>query len=357
MNIFFHTEPLSNGHHVRGIGSYTRALMRALELQRDVSIIDQTRTPPDVLVVDVIHYPYFDLFQHTLMVHDEIPTVVTIHDVIPLRFPNHFPAGIRGTIYKWIQTRKLAHVAAVLTDSESSKHDVMKYLHVPGYKIHVVRLGVSHGFTKRPSDKKAHERLEKRYQIQGRYMLYVGDVNWNKNIPGLLHAFARIKSNRHSGISDLQLVMVGSAFVTPGVREVKHIHALIGRLGLRDHVRMPGFVHEADLAALYHGAFVYVQPSYYEGFGLPVVEAMASGVPVVSTNGGSLSELSEGIAELVHPDPDGIYAGILSVASYSPSHRRSVIHQGIEFSKQFSWKQTAIDTLAVYKQVAHVITP
>lgn len=119
---------------------------------------------------------------------------------------------------------------------------------------------------------------------------------------------------------------------------------------------MPGFVPDADLATLYHGAHVYVQPSHYEGFGLPVIEAMASGVPVVSTNGGSLSELAGGVAELVHPDPESLYEGMLSAIHYSPSHRKQVVQQGFEFAKQFTWKKTALDTHEVYKKVAHVIT-
>lgn len=356
MNIFFHTEPLTTDHNVRGIGSYTKSLIQSLRRQQDISLIEAGTSIPDVLVVDVIHYPFFDLFNRTLLVHDEIPTVVTVHDVIPLKFPRHFPPGIRGTINRWFQTRAVQRVAAVITDSECSKRDIMKLLGVPGYKVHVVALGVRTAFTKKRFDKKADDALRKRYEIDGRYVLYVGDVNWNKNIHGLLHAFSLLVSNRHSGASDVKLVLAGSTFQSTTVPEARHIKSRIHSWGIKKQVIMPGFVPDADLATLYHGAHVYVQPSHYEGFGLPVIEAMASGVPVVSTNGGSLSELASGIAELVHPDPESLYEGMLSAIHYSPSHRKQVVQQGFEFAKQFTWKKTALDTREVYKKVAHVIT-
>ena len=143
MKVVIDISPLQTGHKTRGIGIYTRELSQGLRKVDKINSYILTTRPHQVKQVSLIHYPYFDLFFHTLPIQKRTRTVVTIHDVIPLIFPLWFKPGLRGRFHLFLQKLALKKVDAVITDSHNSKTDIVKYLKVPADKIHVVHLAVS----------------------------------------------------------------------------------------------------------------------------------------------------------------------------------------------------------------------
>jgi len=338
MKVSLDISRLQVGHCYRGSGVYAEQLWQAFQKMQSkdftVRLIKQGKIAKDV---DLIHYPYFDLFFLTLPMRNSKPVIVTIHDVIPLVFPEHFPRGLRGDLKLCFQKRALQNAAAVITDSKSSKKDIVKYLDVPEKKIHVVYLAPNKEFRQLP----ARDR-----QLPKNFLLYVGDVNWNKNIIGLIKAFSQLK------IKDLYLVLVGSSFQNQSLSETQDIVRLIEELNLGKRVKILGRVAKKDLVAIYNLAKVYVQPSFYEGFGLPVLEAMACGTPVVTANTSSLLEISGNAAVFVNPDNiDSIAKGISKLLNYNNTYYCSQVKKGLEWVKRFSWKKTAQETINVYEQM------
>ncbi len=341
IRVFIDATSLKSGHAVRGVGAYTRNLLDALKEQKEIELVDKIKN------CDVVHYPYFDLFFLTLPLSKPKPTVVTIHDVIPLIYPEQYSPGIRGLIKYQIQKFSLKGVAAVITDSETSKKDIFRFLDISANKIHVVHLASGKEFIKL-DDRAWILDFRKKYNLPEKFALYVGDVNYNKNIPGILKAFSSIV-NHQSLI--IKLVLVGDAFKNTELPEVKEIFQLIKRVNLEDKVIMPGFVPTEDLVYFYNLATVYCQPSFYEGFGLPVLEAMACGCPVVAAKTQSIVEIVQNSALFVNPkDPRNIADGLTTVIN-NLNLRKSLIKRGFERAKEFSWRKTATQTIEAYRKV------
>lgn len=342
MKVGVDISPLKAGHSVRGIGTYTRYLTEEFkkgEWGIDFEFFDDSASPPPA---DVIHRPYFDLFFHTLKIPKNTPCVVTIHDVIPLVFPHYFPIGLRGFFNLFLQKRSLKNVAAVICDSQSSKRDIIDKLSFPADKVHAVHLAPAPIFHDKDYSTKELVSVAKKYHLPPEFVLYVGDINWNKNLKNLLEAVK---------ISRVNLVMVGQAVCDPNVGEAQQINLLVKKLGLGDKVTKTGYVSESELAAIYHLAQLTLQPSYYEGFGLPVLESMACGTPVVASQAGSLAEIA-GPAVFCDPaDPQDIASKIKSVINLSPKARTNLVKKSQEHARKFSWRQTAEQTIKVYKSL------
>ncbi|MFZ5366037.1 MAG: glycosyltransferase family 4 protein [Patescibacteria group bacterium] len=347
--------PLETGHAVRGVGAYTKSLVEAfgkLKIKNEKLKIDafNFKTQNSKLKTqnyDLIHYPHFDLFFLTLPWRKPIKTIVTIHDVIPLVFPKHYPSGIRGKIKFLIQKSSLKSASAVITDSQNSKRDIVEYLGFPEEKIYVVSLAPSGVFKPEKSTSLLH-RIKVKYKLPEEFILYVGDVNWNKNIPGLLRAFYKLKTPSQK----LKLVFVGKAFLDESLPEVCEILQLIKVLKLEDRVIRLGWIPEEDLVKIYNLAQVYCQPSFYEGFGLPVLEAMACGCPVVASKTSSLPEICGEGALMVNPNKTEKMVEALERAIVNTKARDALIRKGFEQVKKFSWEKTAKETMDVYKKVA-----
>lgn len=315
-------------HRKRGIGIY------ALKLAQTLPHIDRehhyrlAQTASDLQGVDLIHVPFFDLFFLTLPLGKKTKRVVTVHDVIPLVFPDQFRPGLRGKVKFQIQKTALKKTDAIITDSQNSKKDIIHYLGMPEDKIHVVYLGV---------DKQFHPlNIEKQS-----FVLYVGDVNANKNLPALLEAFGSL------GRRDLKLILAGRVW-GQSIPEVASLKKLVDRLRISSQVE---YVPKPNLKRLYNQARLYVQPSLYEGFGLPVLEAMACGTPVVATHVASLPEICGQAAMIVEPTPSGLARGIQNVLNRSPKERETYRTRGLVQAARFSWEQTARETVKVYNQV------
>lgn len=342
MNILIDTRPLQNESAVRGIGRYTRELVRSLTSLKTTHRF-VTKIEPGMRV-DLVHYPYFDFFFPTLPILKPHPTIVTIHDVIPLIFAKHYPRGIRGNIKLLYQRLSLMNVAAVITDSQCSKRDIHQYLHVAHEKITAIPLAASQDI-KRPPVTYIREVLKK-YALPNEYLLYVGDIGYNKNLPFLLSV---LKS-----MPNVHFVMVGRQVNNTAISEGKQIDSVIAQFGLENRVLRLNTIdtsNNLELCALYAGAKAYIQPSLYEGFGLPVLEAMQCKTPVISSVGGSLPEVCGKAAIYFHPrEEQECRAAIEKVWQLSKSERTSLIEVGVQQAESFSWERTAKETLTVYEK-------
>lgn len=332
------------GHKLRGTGTYTDELYKALKKENevDVSLMDFNSVISDV---DIIHYPYFDPFFLTLPLINKKPTVVTVHDSIPLIFPEHFPKGFRGWI-KWsIQRFSLTRINTIITDSNTSKADIVKFTGIREDKIQVVYLGVSSAFRVR-KDKKFSINLKKKYFLNDDIILYVGDVNYNKNIINLLKAFSEIIKS----YPNYQLVLIGNGFINDS-KQLSEIISVISTYSLNGKVIRLGNIDLEDLAGLYNFATLYIQPSYAEGFGLPVLEAMSCGCPVIVSNVSSLPEIVSDAGLFINPDSvKSMVEGLISMIT-NEDLRKNFIDKGLIRAKFFSWKKCAEKTVKVYRKV------
>lgn len=345
MNIAIDISPLQTGHKVRGVGFYLQHLKDALVRfcpEHEYYFFTKQEEIPEKS--DLIHYPYFDPFFLTLPFFQKKKTVVTVHDLTPLVFPKHFPAGIRGTFNWQLQRLALQRAAAVITDSHCSKQDVIKIAGLQREKVYTVHLAAGEEFKKIENGKLKIESLRKKYNLPEKFVLYVGDVTWNKNLPRLVAAVQQ---------TDVPLVMTGKALIEKEFDRTNPWNAdrvKLEKLINDKRIIKLGFVPTEDIVALYNSATVFTFPSLYEGFGLPVLESMACGTPVVTTHEGSLNEVAGDAAYIVDAyDVTNIGHGISEVFK-SKKLQETLSKKGLTQAKKFSWKKTAEETVAVYLQ-------
>lgn len=345
VRVLIDTSPLETGHSARGIGMYTRQLIHNLQQRQDCQVL-LSSDHPNSSEFDLVHYPYFDLFFPTLPLWKSKPTVVTIHDLIPLQFPKHYPVGMRGR-WQWLrQQLSLRSVAAVITDSQASAGDIESILPFTHHKLHVTYLAGNPEISHQPQEEVAAVR--KKYQVPTNYILYVGDINYNKNLPQLIKSLKYLPQK-------LKLVCVGTQFFPHPIPEWQAIEAQIALSDVADRVVFISQLASSantDLAALYSGAQVYVQPSLYEGFGLPVLEAMQAQVPVVSTHNSSLIEVgADKVLFATDNSAAALAAAVEKVLSWDEKYRTSWTKRALAYSQTFSWQKTAQETVDVYRSL------
>jgi len=333
----------------RGVDVYATSLYNVLASthSRDKSFL--SRGKPGNQPVDVIHYTFFDPFFLTLWSKKrKAKYVVTVHDLIPLKFPLHFPVGLRGKLKWFLQKRALLGSSAIITDSTRSKDDIASITGFPQVKIFVVPLAAGHTTV----NEKMVRTVRSEYALPDRYILYVGDINWNKNVPGLIKAFGSLQSKQ------THLVLVGKAFESSkNTPEYAAIHQAIADVGARrdspvsNNIHMLGFVPSHHLPAIYRGAILYVQPSWYEGFGFPILEAMEQGTPVASASTGSLPEVGGDFAHYFDPGKDGDMAATLKDLLGNKAKREKYIEDGKKWARSFSWEKVVAETHAVYEKI------
>lgn len=346
MKVAIDVSPLQTGHKVRGVGFYLENLKNSLVkyfpennyifFQRGEKLADN---------IDLVHFPYFEPFFLALPIYKKYKTVVTVHDLTPIVFPGAFPRGIKGEVKWQMQKFSLKKANAVITDSNSSKNDVIKFTGIPSAKIHVVFLAASENF-KPLNETLLLRRIRVRYGLPEKFVLYVGDVTPNKNLPRLLAAVVE---------ADVPLVMVGKSLVSenydknnPWNNDLNRINELAREN--KNIIRL-GFVSNEELVGLYNLATVFAMPSLYEGFGLPVLEAMACGCPVITSKEGSLEEVAgDGAFYVDAYDVKSIKTGIEKVFNDN-NLRKELSEKGLKNARRFSWKKTAENTLKVYEEV------
>ena len=268
--------------------------------------------------------------------------VVTIHDLVPLFFPKSVPK--KHLLFFRIFMKRVAHTAdLIVTDSEHSKHDIIRHLRVPEEKIRVIYLGYDPP-QKQDHDPQRAQALLRTFGITKPYLLFVGAIEPKKNLERLVEAFQMLRAKYARG-NELQLVLAGGeSWLAAG------LHRKVRELQLERQVIFTGFVPDEDLAVLYKKAETFVFPSIYEGFGLPVLEAMSCGTPVVTSNVSSLPEIAGDAGMLVDPyHPKSICEGILRVLE-DRSKREEMIRFGDRQAQRFSWRKSAEKTWQVYEE-------
>lgn len=353
MKIGINNYPLNSAHKNRGIGYYTENLIKNLKKDNSLEILEFQKLS-ELPKVDLIHYPWFDFYFHSLPIRKPYPTVVTIHDVIPLIYPDHYPAGLRGKINFFLQKISLNNCEFIITDSEVSKRDIINYLKIKADKIVSIPLAISSNFGLLSDTQLL--RVKRKYKLPDEFLLYVGDVNWVKNIPFLIEGFRQLLED--SVFRNLYLILVGGVFLKrvenidhPELESLKKVNRLIQQSNLENFILRPGNLGEEDLVAFQNLATIYVQPSYYEGFGLPVLQSLACGTPVVASHVGSLPEVAGNAAIYFDPNDFKQFISILKDILVNKSLQDKLIKLGFKQAAKFSWEKTSMQTSNIYKQV------
>jgi len=358
--------------HDFGIGTYIRNLLRQLaRIDQNTEYILLCREPdlgiaaqlgpnfrgvvepsPNYSLREQIHVPWVlmrekpDLFHaphYVLPPLTPCRAVVTIHDCIHLRFPQYLPSRLgygyaRGQM--WAATHRAARV---ITVSEASKRDILRYFRVPESRIDVIYNAIDDRFWQQP-DAGEIARVRERYRLDDPFVLYAGNIKPHKNLERLIEAFHLLR--QHAAMKDVQLLIIGdeiSKYAT--LRRAVHRHKL------HKHVRFFGFVSDQTLAALYRLANVFVFPSLYEGFGLPPLEAMASGTPVITSNVSSLPEVVGDAALMIDPyEPEAIADAMQRVLS-DAALRADLSRRGLARAREFSWERSIARVREIYEEV------
>lgn len=346
MKVAIDTSPLSSGHAVRGIGFYTKLLVEALQKRHDGNeyLLIQEKSQLQTLEPDLIHYPYFDLFFPTAPQRNTVPVVVTLHDVTPLVLPKLFPKGMRGWLRLQSQLQKLHKLDAVITDSHASKTDIEKYCGVPTEKIHTVYLACDPSY-KPETDTNKLAVIKQKYNLPEKYIMKVGDINKHKNFPILFQALSQLP--------DIHLVLPGKALAqdAPLINELQEINQLIEHYKLHSRVHRLGFVPTEDMNGLYSLARCTIQNSLYEGFGLPALESMTCGTPVIAGNTGSQPEVVNDAGILINPyNGDETIKAIEHMFELTDQEFNTLKQQSLQRAQDFSVEKMATETVAVYER-------
>ena len=269
--------------------------------------------------------------------------VITLHDIIPYKMPETVGPSYLKIFLKQIP-QIIPQCDGIITVSNFSKEDIMREFNFPGEKIFVTHLAPEEIY--RPYDKKISKLLIKDiYNIEGNFILYIGGFSPRKNIVGLMEAFSKLVLKHKK---DLKLVIAGKKGISYELYKKK-----TEELGISDKVLFPGFIAIDHLPFLYSASELFVYPSFYEGFGLPPVEAMACGVPVIASNTTSIPEILGDNAILINPDAkEDLFEAMWKVLEDKPL-REKLITKGFIRSSELSWKSTAQATLKAYSKIAN----
>lgn len=290
--------------------------------------------------IDLYHIP-----QNGIGLNDNlnIPQIITLHDIIPLKLPNTVSDNYLKTFHEQIP-KILKNINGIITVSEYSKEDISRTLGFPENKIFVTPLAAEKQY--KPLDKCYCKKfLIDNYNIYDDYILYVGGFSPRKNILGLIEAFnlsvPKLKPTT-------KLVIIGRK--GPSYNNYK---SRAEELGIDSRVIFTDFIPISHMPIFYNAALMLVYPSFYEGFGLPPIEAMASGTSVVSSSLTSLPEVVGDCSVLVNPsDSYSISEGILKIA-LNHDFRSNLIREGIIHSSKFNWKNTAFETISAYQSFSN----
>ena len=354
-----------------GIGTYVRNLIRQLieldgeneyllltgpagrevltDLPPNFNLVSQRSPVYSIRELFTISWDLFrrkvDLYHAT---HYVVPmmmpckTVVTIHDIIHLLYPEFLPNRFAFYYAHHMIRRSLSRGDRILTVSNNTRSDLMRYFGIGGGKIDVVYNGIDDAFREPLTDEDL-TRWKRNLGLEKPYLLFVGNPKPHKNLDNVVKAYARALE-----LHDLphSLVCVGDrSGVDSKVRQ------RASQLGIEDRVLLLGHVAQEALPAIYQGATLFLYPTLYEGFGLPVVEAMASGVPVITSNTSALEEIANGYAELVNPlDVEKMAQSIVRCVR-DREYREDLAERGRARSEEFVWRHAAEQTLAIYQRV------
>ena len=358
-----------------GYGTYIRNLIRAMgELERELQFVLIARAgglgelgplPPNFRMVaypredsnlfenfafpwfvrrlgaDVIHIPL-----NNVPIFMPKPYIVTIHDMSSLMFD--YASDPQGRLHLWRFRRGLLRADRVIAVSGATRRDVLNLMNIPASRVLKIYNAIDPGFLTIESDAKKRQEVLDRYQIDYPYLLYAGSVNPRKNVARIVEALALLRQDlvEHPKYKDLRLVIIGDQMSKyPALRRAVH------QSRVKDVVRFLGFVKREELKVFYQQAEVFVFPSLYEGFGLPPLEAMALGTPVVSSGVSALPEVVGDAAMIVKPENVFDIARGVREVLLDDGLRSDLIAKGYQQVKRFSWYDTARQVLETYRDV------
>jgi glycosyltransferase involved in cell wall biosynthesis len=271
-------------------------------------------------------------------------TVLTIHDLGFMRFPERYKAAKR--IYlrtlTMLSARRASHI---ITDAASIKSEVINLLGIKPERVTSIPLGVADYF-KPETDAARLENFRQEKKLPKRFVLYLGTLEPRKNLPLLLQGFAQFRTQFGEAAQGIELVLGGAKGWL-----YEDIFRLVKELDLEQVTHFPGYINEAELPLWYNIAECFVYPSIYEGFGLPPLEAMACGVPVITSNTSTLPEVVGQAGLTVDPSSVSEMATALNAILSNPSYRQQLAVQSVEQARKFNWQTTAQQTLNVYREV------
>ncbi len=309
------------------------------ETAGNYSIVEQIKIPLALKreKVTLFHAPHYVLPPLV-----RCRSVVTIHDCIHLMFPQYLPNRFALAYARTSIALAARQANRVLTVSESSKRDILRFVDTQPAKIDVIYNAYDERFAIEPEEEDM-ARVRERYQLHDEFVLYAGNVKPHKNLERLIQAFDLV---RKQGLDHLKLVLIGD-----DISKYSALRRAVHQYNLHKYVRFLGYMPEETLAVMYRLAGVFVFPSLYEGFGLPPLEAMASGTPVVTSNVSSLPEVAADAAVLVDPyDPQAIADGIYRVLT-DERLRHDLVRKGIARAGMFSWEKSVRRVRAIYGEV------
>ena len=349
---------------------FTRLDYQSPNLTLKIIIERATITYDQVLLTVYLKSDKVDIFLSPYIkapIFSPCPYITTIHDLLFLSTPDY--TGWRYKLYN--ETFKIfgktvsKKAKAIITDSEYSKKDIIKIFGVAEEKLHVIPLGISKEY-KPIRDINSIENIKKTYGIIGRYIFYVGNFKPHKNIKRLIEAFeeviippltsplsppleggeGEVLKGGEGGFSDIKLVLGGKRD-----KFVPQLEELAESLGVRDKVIFTDFIKDEDLPALYSGAEIFIYPSLYEGFGLPVLEAMACGTPVICSNTSSLPEVVGDSGMLINPEEIKSISSAIITLLKDDKLREDLIKKGLERTKEFTVEKYSSKILSLIETI------
>ena len=377
MRVGIDIRSLQNDSQLRGIGTYTRSLIQALlsvdEESEYVFFAFRNQPLPDlckelagkkvmvsrltwrkkrfVWLSGQALFPYaakkerLDVFyspEYIVPVLGRVKKTITVHDFINIEYPLYRKrSGALRRLYFYLKDKTLYRADRIIAVSYYTKRKILELTGTREERIRVIYEAAEEAF--RPiKDKDAFSRLRKKYGIEGRFLLYAGAIDYHKNIDGLIKAFSRIKDK-------------GAALALAGVKNdpgyFEFIQRLIQELGLERNVFILGYLPQEDLVGLYNMAEAVVSASFYEGFGLPVIEAMACARPVIASGNTSMAEIAGDCGILVDPyNLEEITAAMDSLLS-NEDLRNALAEKSFIRSKEFSWEKAARQMIGVWEEL------
>ncbi len=280
---------------------------------------------------DLVHFPNFNV-----SLKKKFPFVVTIHDLMYLKYPGACQNILARFYAAFMIGFACRQARLIITDSQYSKQDLMNTIHVPETKIRVIYLAVAPKYqpVKDPKSQLA------KYNLPEKYILYVGKHDKRKNIPALITAFSKSQA-----IQEYKLVITGRKDLCR-----TEIYEIIKTLNMGENIVFTDYVMEEDLPALYTQAGLLAFPSSFEGFGLPILEAMACGTPVVCSNATAVPEIAGDAAMIINPADTAGFANTIDQVLTDQVLRRQLKEKGLQRARKFTWEKTVEEHIKVYKE-------
>lgn len=291
---------------------------------------------------DVAHVPYFGG-----PLQSPVPLVVTVHDLTTMLVPE-YRRPFKARLYNALVAASARGADHIITDSHASKTDIVRHLAIPEEQVSAIYLAVGPQYTPK-EDLLLDMAVQKKYDLPDFYVLYLGGYELHKNVTTLLLAYSYVGQALGE---EYPLVLAGKK-PTAVSAIYPDYDRYIQKLGIGDYVRWIGYVDEADKPAIYRNAMTFAFPSRHEGFGLPVLEAMACGVPVVTTTGGSLPEVVGNAGFAIDPDDARQMAGSIIATLIQDPLRAEMVQKSQQQAATFSWETAAAETALVYTRVVN----